>query len=157
MTGQARIYKRGHVRKRNDRLETFEDVILHAVWVHRWLPDSFQRIERQLRGEVMSWPEILLEYQDHGRHEAMKPGRPRLDPKRDIGLHDYVFGLSDGPNLFRGLHKFDFEKIWLRGAFRKSFQEIGDKVGRDKQWARRAYRDAIRRVKENAYRGSFEI
>ena len=155
---EARLYKRAHVTRKIAVPDTFEAQVLRAVWVHRWLPEPLAGIERALRGDVTGWPDMMEEWGKFGAdgESQFRPGGPAIRP-RDISLHDKVFGLKDTPSMFMGLTPRAFGYIWRRGALLWSFQKIGDRIGRNKQYARRQYLEAMQHVTANAWRGAYEI
>lgn len=119
--------------------QTFADEILitdverrvvRAFKTLRALPDPDRRF-----GSGSSWPEVLQSHEDaYGYTEV---AMPRFRPTHfDVG--DMLTALD----WVRGLSKSDCKLVWWR-SFDVSFKQIGLRLGRSDETARRRYKDVM--------------
>ncbi len=169
----AKLYRRAAKRIAHERILEPDDIegrALRALRTHRWLDEPDKKRKAQLRGGGSSWPKVINDWDSYGWEDDKEP-RPYLSPAL-VTDYEIIFGYIDDPKYkniedpdfkkrrdwFIGLSETDREILWLKGACDFTFQMIGDKFGRSKQWAcDRRYKPAMRAVLYNVFRGDFEM
>lgn len=115
-----------------------EKRFLRACKTCRALPDRERRFHRVCGG----WPEIVRDAAEaYGYSDATLP-RFRPTP---FDVSDMLTALA----WARGLQPTEFRLAWSR-SFDLSFGQIGRKIGRSDETARRYYKDVIVKVWANA-------